>query len=91
MTNNKNTHFITIVSPTNNPESVSISIDLSKEEYELINRIGVLFEATADITQPVLTISRAIVDSNAETVADLQVNPQTKEGIQLKKKTTDEK
>lgn len=75
----KNTHFVTIISPVSTAEPVSVSIDLTKEEYELINRISVLFDATADMTQPILAISRAVIDNDAEDVSSLDVNPQSEE------------
>jgi hypothetical protein len=55
---NKRKHFIVIVSPDG--ESVTIDIALSEEEYELVNRISTLFSATADITEPILVVSKPI-------------------------------
>lgn len=69
----KNQHFITIVTPKG--ESVTIDINLSKEEYELVNRITVLFDAKADINQPVLVVSKPVPAPT--TVSDLNVNPPT--------------
>lgn len=69
----KKQHFITIITPKG--ESVTVDIGLSKEEYELVNRICVLFDATADINQPVLAISKPIPEPTK--VSDLHTNPPT--------------
>lgn len=69
----KKQHFVTIITPKG--ESVTVDIYLSQEEYELVNRICVLFDATSDINQPVLAVSKPIPE--AAKVSDLQVNPPT--------------
>lgn len=50
----KQTHFITIVSPNAN---TIVDIDLTQEEYELINRISTLTYAVADETGPIMMVS----------------------------------
>jgi len=56
----KNKHFITIVSPLG--DSVIVDTYLTKEEYEVVNRISVLFADVASINEPILVISKPITD-----------------------------
>lgn len=59
----KNKHFISIVDPLG--DAVTVDLYLSKEEYELVNRISVLFTDAADANEPILVISKAISDLTA--------------------------
>lgn len=68
----KNKHFITIVTPLE--DAVVVDIDLSKEEYELINRISVLFADVADANDPILVISQPIPNLTAPD-EDAVINP----------------
>lgn len=59
-------HFITIVAATG--ESVVVDIELSEEEYELVNVISTLIAAEADSAAPIMVVSKAV--PGAEHVSD---------------------
>lgn len=66
----KQTHYITVVS---HGESTIIDIDLSREEYELLNRISALTFDAADVQGPVLVISKPLPSLEEET-AEVKLN-----------------
>lgn len=59
----KNKHFISIVTPL--AKAVVVDMDLSREEYELVNRISTLFVDVADANDPILVVSQPIPDLTA--------------------------
>lgn len=54
---NKNKHFITLIASS---RTTKVDIELTVEEYELLNRISTLTCAVADAEEPVLFISKKI-------------------------------
>lgn len=69
--NLKHKHFITIINPSGQP--VTVDIELSTKEYELVNRICVLFDDVADASEPVLVISKPVHD--LKIIPKLDTNP----------------
>lgn len=59
----KHMHYITLVA---NNDSTIIDIDLTQEEYELLNRISTLTFDTASSNCPVLVISKPIPSLETE-------------------------
>lgn len=54
----KHLHFISIIAASG--ESTVFDIELTTEQYELINRISALSMDSADTTEPVLAISKIV-------------------------------
>lgn len=54
----KKKHFVTVVSPSG--ESVTVDIYLTSEQYNLINQISTIITAEADITEPIMVVSKAV-------------------------------
>jgi hypothetical protein len=54
---NKNQHYITLIAGSH---TTKVDINLTVEEYELLNRISTLTCAEADVEAPVLFVSKRI-------------------------------